>query len=636
MNYLNIIPNRYIDYSKVIKISELKEGETATIHASIVSLKNIPTRSGLTMQIGSVEDESGKISVVWFNQPYLVKALYPGKRVSLAGKVKLFSKKLSLTSPEYEMLHDDKDTVHTGKLVPIYPETKFESTKYIRRKVKKEFEAENLTDFLPVAITKKYKITNLKDAYKKIHFPKNQDEIIIGKKRLAFNELLLLQLQALRKKLKLQANRSFKLKIDNDSMNRFIAKLPFELTKSQMVAVKEILSDLQKSSPMNRLLEGDVGSGKTIVAAIAALATHENGYQTIFMAPTQILAQQHYQTLTQLFNKSVKPVKIALVTSTTVHRSLSTVDIFVGTHALLHKKLDFSKVALVVIDEQHRFGVDQRQKLIKLSNHPHVLTMTATPIPRTIAQVAYGDLDISVLTDMPVGRQKVTPWVVPESKRKGAYQWIESQISNSNRKSQVFWICPLIEESSHETMKDVKNVTTEFQMLKRQMLNVKLGLLHGRMSAKEKNKVLDDFKKGKIDILVATPVVEVGIDIPNATIIVIEAAERFGLAQLHQLRGRVGRSDKKSYCLLFSNIKYSKRLNAMTKMHSGFELAELDLKLRGPGEIFGTAQSGFPELKVASWNDSLLVKQTKELALEIIKNPKKYKEVYDQISLRNR
>ncbi|KKU09031.1 MAG: ATP-dependent DNA helicase RecG, partial [Candidatus Woesebacteria bacterium GW2011_GWB1_45_5] len=378
--------------------------------------------------------------------------------------------------------------------------------------------------------------------------------------------------------------------------------------------------DLSDKVPMNRLLEGDVGSGKTAVAAIAAFAAFANGFQTVIMAPTQILAEQHYATLNELF-KDYK-VRLSLITSSTKKSDLGRADVFVGTHALIHKKISFSNIALVVIDEQHRFGVEQRAHLVKKSGTPHVLTMTATPIPRTIALTTYGDLDLSVLTEMPKGRDKITTWTVPPQKRQSAYGWIKKQLAGS--KSQVFIICPLIEESEKETMEGVKAATEEFRNLKSIFSHFKLGLLHGRLKAKEKEKVLGNFRNRKIDVLVSTPVVEVGIDIPNATVMVIEDAERFGLAQLHQLRGRVGRGNKKSYCLLFSKIKYSRRLAAMEKTHSGFELAELDLKLRGPGEIFGTRQSGFAELKVASWGNYELIRETRDLAENIMENPSKF------------
>jgi len=615
---LNHVPTRYVDYSNLKSIKDVNPDEIVTIKGKIVSLKNIYTKRGLKMQIGSLQDNLEKIQIVWFNQPFLVKALYPSREVALSGKVSLFSGRPALVSPEYEILTNLHGTVHTGKLVPVYPETSGITSKWIRTQIRKKFETEigKIKEFLPKKILQASHLAGVKAAYRFVHFPKNLEEAEIGRKRLAFNELLNLHLKSEYRKTNWRKNKTTnKLEIDQSIVQDFIQSLPFELTNSQQTSVNEILEDLQKDYPMNRLLEGDVGSGKTIVAAIAAFVAFTNGYQSVFMAPTQILAQQHYDTLTKFFPK----LKISLITANSIKPKAYS-NIFVGTHALIHKKVEFNKVALVVIDEQHRFGVEQRAHLVKKSGTPHVLTMTATPIPRTIALTTHGDLDLSVLTEMPKGRQKVTTWVVPEQKRGGAYKWLRSLITDHH--SQAFWVCPLIEQSEKESMRDIKNVTTEYQMLKGQMLNLKLGLLHGRLKAKEKQEVLENFRRGHVDILVTTPVVEVGIDIPNTTIMVIEAAERFGLAQLHQLRGRVGRGKKKSYCLLFG--KPTRRLTAMTKMHSGFELAELDLKLRGPGEILGTKQSGFPELKVANWNNYELIKETKNLAEEIFKHPKEF------------
>ena len=617
------VPSHYLDYSLITTVNKVRVGDTVTIHAKIVSITNIFSKRGVRMQIGSVEDETGKLTVVWFNQPFLTRMLYPGKLVSLSGKVGFFNKKVCLTSPDYEILeNEDTETVHTGKLVPVYPETAGLSSKWIRTKIKDAFEHIEIEDFLNDKL-------DLKTAIKYVHLPNNLDEVEKGKERLAFNEMLFLQLKSLRKKAAWQKNKTpFKLQIEHSVINKleiskFVNNLPFELTKSQQKSIDEILLDLQKETPMNRLLQGDVGSGKTVVAAIGAFAAFTNGYQTMIMAPTQILAEQHYKTLSKLLEPF--KIRISLLTSDVKKIEIGTTDIFVGTHSLIHSKINFEKVALVVIDEQHRFGVEQRALLTKKSGIPHVLTMTATPIPRTIALTTYGDLELSVLNELPNGRQKITTWAVPAAKREGAYDWIKKQIKEN--KSQAFIVCPLIEDSDKETMKDIKSVTTEFANLTKIFASLKLGLLHGRMKSTEKNKILDDFRNKKIDILVSTPVVEVGIDIPNATIMVIEAAERFGLAQLHQLRGRVGRGEKKSYCLLFANVHSGnafKRLKAMEKMHSGFELAELDLELRGPGEIFGTQQSGFAELKIASWSDYELIKETKALAEEILKSPKKY------------
>lgn len=617
-------PAHYLDYSQVTTINKLRANEIVTIHAKIVSITNVSSKRGIRMQIGSVEDATGKLMVVWFNQQFLTRTLYPGRLVSLSGKVSFFNKKLCLSSPDYELIEsEDSQTVHTGHLIPIYPETAGLSSKWMRRILLNTYKqiSPSLEEFLPKEILQKNSITNLCDAFEKLHFPKTLEDANVARKRLAFNEMLFLQLKSMKRKISWRKNKVTKnLSIEKVKIDKFINSLPFKLTGSQIKAVNEIVADIGKTIPMNRLLEGDVGSGKTVVAAIGAFVSFTNGYQSIFMAPTQILAEQHFKTLKKIFDPY--NIKVSLITSSIKNIEKGRTDIYVGTHSLIHSKIDLKQVSYVVIDEQHRFGVEQRTHLVQKSGIPHVLTMTATPIPRTIALTTYGDLELSVLTEVPVGRQKIITWFVPDQKRKGAYVWANKQITNN--KSQMFVVCPLIEVSEKETMDGVRAVAQEFEKLKKIFSKLNVSLLHGRMKVAEKNKILDEFRNGKIDILVATPVVEVGIDIPNATIMVIEAAERFGLAQLHQLRGRVGRGDKKSYCLLFSNIKYSKRLSAMEKMHSGFELAELDLKLRGPGEIFGTAQSGFAELKIANWSDVKLIKKTKDVAEDVFKNPSKY------------
>ena len=432
---------------------------------------------------------------------------------------------------------------------------------------------------------------------------------------------------------------TFDLKIDKKAVHTFIKNLSFKLTNSQEKIVDEIFSDFSKKYPMNRLLEGDVGSGKTVVAAIGAFISFINGYQTVFMAPTQILAQQHYNTLKELFDPY--KARISLLTSGQVKKDLGKEDIFVGTHSLINKNALFDKVSLVVIDEQQKFGVNQREKLVKKARNkkisPHVLNLTATPIPRTVALTLYGDLDLSILDELPPKRLPITTWLVPPTKRQGAYKWIQKNIQDN--KIQVYIVCPLIEESQKETMQTVKSAKSEFEKLKKVFPNLSLDLMHGKLKSKEKENIIERFKKGKTDILVSTPVVEVGIDVGNATIMVIEAAERFGLSSLHQLRGRVGRGTKKSYCLLFTESKSEKvvtRLSAMQKNLNGFELAELDLKLRGPGEVFGIKQHGFPELKIASWQDIGLIKKTKKVALDVIKSPKKYKELLKEINTRNK
>jgi ATP-dependent DNA helicase RecG len=443
-----------------------------------------------------------------------------------------------------------------------------------------------------------------------------------AKDRLAFDEIFLLQLISIMRKTAWTDTRlSHPFTLDQESVLQFINSLPFSLTSSQNQAIKDILSDLKNTKPMNRLLEGDVGSGKTVVAAVAAYVTYLNGFQTLLMAPTQILAEQHYQTLSALFGHL--GLKISLITGTRKVSSklLSESHIVIGTHSLISNTRTFDRSGLVIIDEQHRFGVAQRALAGSLGKSPHILTMTATPIPRTVALTMYGDLDISILSEKPAGRLPVKTWVVPESKRRSAYQWIAGQISQNQ--GQAFIVCPFINDS--ETLTSVKAATAEFDRLKSVFPTLSLGLIHGKLKSKEKDRVINQFRKGEISILIATPVVEVGLDIPNAAVMVVEGAERFGLAQLHQLRGRVGRSSAQSYCLLFtSDGSISPRLKAMERYNSGLELAETDLKLRGPGEIFGTAQHGFPEFKVASYTDLALIEAARAEAEKVFPHLKTY------------
>jgi len=490
----------------------------------------------------------------------------------------------------------------------------------------------------------------ISDALKMIHFPKAQNEIKQAQKRLAFDEFFLMQLQALQRRQEWQKKplaHEFRIKNEELRIKEFIKSLPFELTNAQTRAVGEILKDLEKDVPMNRLLEGDVGSGKTVVAAVAIYAAHLNGFQSALMAPTEVLAEQHYKTISELLEPF--GVKVALRTGarkvSTLNSQLSTL---IGTHALLFDSVQFEKLGLVVVDEQHRFGVKQRAKLLKKvegDKTPHLLTMTATPIPRSLALTAYGDLDLSVLDEMPPGRKEVVTWVVPNHKRAAAYRWIGEQITGvvaglvparnkaptrgatTKNRTQAFVICPLIEESEAETMQSVKAATAEFERLSKEVFpDLRLALLHGKIKSKEKNETLTDFKNGKYDILVSTQVVEVGIDVPTATLMIIEGADRFGLASLHQFRGRVGRSDRQSYCLLFTESKSRPayhRLKAMEELNDGFKLAEIDLKLRGPGEIYGVKQHGLMNLKIASLSDVKLIETTRNEAKDLLeKDPK--------------
>lgn len=635
-------PHRYEDLSLISKINQLQPGEKVTLQGKIKSIKNQYLRSGRKIQKAVVADSTGEIEVTWFNQPFLAKTLKPNTLVSLAGKVDLFGQKKTLTSPDYELVKTGK-TVHTGRLVPIYPETYGISSKWLRSRIyplisKIELKIE---EFLPSSIVKRNDFPDLNKALEDIHFPKSLSSVQKARERFAFEELLLMHLETLlRKEAWKKTKLAHRFSLDQEKILAFISSLPFHLTQAQKKVIKEILTDLAQEKPMNRLLEGDVGSGKTVVSAIAVYAAYLNNYQSAFMAPTEILAQQHSQTLKTLLEPL--GIKISLLTGS-IRKKQADFDLIIGTHALIYRRAKFDQLGLVIIDEQHRFGVEQRSQLIHQTDHqkiaPHFLTMTATPIPRTIALTLYGDLDLSVIDELPPGRVKIKTWAVPQVKREGAYAWIKKQIQKGD---QAFIICPLIEESTAETLSSVKAVKTEFEKLQKEVFSkLKLGLLHGRLKSKEKDQVLARFRQGKIDILVSTPVVEVGIDIPNATIMMVEAADRFGLAQLHQLRGRVGRGKKQSYCLLFSE-KTSKRawqrLRSLEKDLTGAELAEVDLKMRGPGELYGLRQHGFIKFKVASFSDTQLIAQTKKEAQKIISRLNRFprlKEKLKEAKIRN-
>lgn len=617
---LHHFPFRYQDYSLISKIAQLQPQETVTIQGVVEEIKNNYTKNRKKIQKAIVSDETGSIEITWFNQPFLVKTIKLGEKYSFSGKADLFGKKIGMVAPDYELLSES--SIHTGRLVPIYPETSRISSRWIRSRIwaiLKQCDKE-LLEYLPCSILTENQFVNYKISIQQIHFPKNKELLEKTRQRLAFDELFLIQLtSALQKKEweKEIVGNKFQISKFRPKLIQFIKLLPFVLTGAQKRAVSEILADLAKEKPMNRLLEGDVGSGKTVVAAIATYAAFLNGFQSVFMAPTEILANQHYDTIYNLL--SPLGLKIGVITGNKKPKDPDLqLDITIGTHALLSQKLNFSKLGLVIIDEQHRFGVEQRAILRQKGVNPHLLTMTATPIPRTVALTLYGELDLSFLDEMPKGRLKIKTWVVPLQKRQAAYQWIKSQAKQNS--SQAFIICPLIEES--ETLTAVRAATKEYENLKNQVFpDLKLGLLHGRLKPKEKDEVLKNFRQQKIDILVSTPVVEVGIDIPNAHIMMIEGADRFGLAQLHQLRGRVGRGNVQSYCLLFTestNPRVAHRLKSLETINIGSQLAELDLKMRGPGEIYGFSQHGFLNLKIASLSDHHLIQKTKKAVEEII------------------
>ena len=620
---LNYFPYRYENYSIISPINKLQPEEIVTISGKILEAKNQYTRTGLKIQKIIITDEAGKIEINWFNQPYLIRLFKVGGTISVAGIVKRFGSKISIEPKEYEI---GEKRIHTGRLVPIYSEKRGLSSRTIREKIFYVLHSvgndprvvpDVKQELLPPEIISFNNLVNEDDAYRQIHFPDNLNLANKARERLAFDELFNLQLaNSLIKKQwqKEKVGNIFKISNFKFLISNFIANLPFKLTSDQNKVIEEIVNDLKKITPMNRFLQGDVGSGKTVVAAVACYLSFLNGYQSLIMAPTEILANQHFETMKKLFVRNgLKPFPNTTLVTGSTKKTNEKYDLIIGTHALLSEKLKFNKVGLVVIDEQHRFGVNQRAFLKKKALNPHLLTMTATPIPRTVALTLYGELDLSYIEEMPKGRLSVKTFLVPKEKRSGGYQWIKNQIKEN--RAQVFIVCPLIEESESETLKSIKAAKIEFENLKNIFSEFKLGLLHGKIKSKEKNQIMSNFKNKKIDILVCTPVVEVGIDIPGATIMIIEGAERFGLAQLHQLRGRVGRSDKQSYCFLFSekeDLRMSGRLGFFARTHDGNKLAEFDLKNRGAGNIFGTEQHGFVNLKIASLTDYELINKTKK------------------------
>ncbi|MGC8839031.1 MAG: ATP-dependent DNA helicase RecG [Anaerolineae bacterium] len=630
---LFLFPRRYEDYTALRPIGQLRYGEDVTVIGNIWDVQSRQSRSGMTVITAIVADATGTIEAVWFNQPYLTRTLRPGRQIVLSGKVDQFLGRLRLVSPAWEPL--DKELIHTARLVPVYPLTKGISAKWLRRLIKTaiDFWAERIGDPLPEEVRRSAGLMDMEQALRQIHFPDNWAILEEARRRLAFDEFLIMQLRMLRLKRAWQSQPGRALPVRPEWIERFAAALPFPLTGAQRRALEEICRDLSQPRPMSRLLQGDVGAGKTVVAAGAMLFAVANGAQAAVMAPTEILAEQHFRNLSRLFQEQEmhrvvdldRPVRLALLTGSLTdaergerYRELreGLVDIVIGTHALIQEGVAFHDLGLAVVDEQHRFGVAQRASLRQKGYNPHVLVMSATPIPRSLALTLYGDLDLSIIDEMPPGRREIkTYWLLPQE-RERAYAFIRRQVQEGR---QAFIIYPLIEES--EAIQAPAAVE-EFQRLRTEVFpDLRLGLLHGKMSSAEKEETMLAFQRGDLDILVSTPVVEVGIDVPNATVMLIEGAERFGLAQLHQFRGRVGRGEHQSYCLLIgepASQEAQERLEAIARTQDGFALAEKDLQLRGPGDFFGLRQSGMPDLRVARLGDLKTLELARQQAERIL------------------
>jgi len=644
------LPARYDDYSQTISIASLEVGSKVTVQGEVIKIltKRIFPRR-LTIVDAIIQDSSGAVKAVWFNQPYIATAIPEGSVVSLAGKVNLDKRGVYLASPTYEKITgSDRQLRHTAGLIPVYPETAGITSKYLRFLIKPLLDDWVFEDPIPEKIRRRHGLMSLAAALKSIHYPTDADDIELAKQRLAFEDLILFQLKALLERRKVSQLSSGAMPFDAAYTKEIIASLPFTLTGDQKIAAWEILSDLARPYPMNRLLEGDVGSGKTVVAFLAAMQAARHNFQTVFMAPTEVLALQHFKTMNDL----ARPfgVAVALLTNSqallnnrnetkaSLKREISRGNpkIVIGTHAVIQKDVRFSSLGLVVVDEQHRFGIAQRSALIKSdrqSHIPHLLSMTATPIPRTLALTIFGDLDISLIREKPKYRQTIITQVVSDRDRKKTYQFIDDQI---NQGRQVFVICPRIQLGDPVTeliakgqqsklnliWAEVKAVTQEYERLSKDIFpKRRIAMLHGKMKPNEKQSAMTEFKAGRCDILVSTSVIEVGVDVPNATIMLIEGADRFGLAQLHQFRGRVGRDQYQSHCFLFaSGGQATARLTALVRYDDGFTLAEKDMAIRGPGEFFGLKQSGLPDLTMASLANLELIKKARLEARLILKD----------------
>ncbi|OGY99332.1 MAG: hypothetical protein A2945_04965 [Candidatus Liptonbacteria bacterium RIFCSPLOWO2_01_FULL_52_25] len=672
-------PTRYEDFTQIRKIAELEPGEQATVQGTVEEVNLRRTwRKNFTIVEAVIGDESGNIKAIWFNQPYVANSLRVGREANFAGKVSVSQEgDLYLNNPAYELARrasEDQETRHTARLVPIYPETRGLTSKGIRFLVQPILKnVETVPEWIPADILKNQALPEVNDALIAIHFPAEIEDAMRARNRFAFEDLFLLQLWNVGQKLKLKEEHARAIKHDVLWLKTIVEKLPFELTLSQKKSLWEILKDVEKPTPMNRLLQGDVGSGKTVVAALAGIVAAEHGFQTAFMAPTEILARQHFETLKKILKGVGVACEAGLLTSGGAklfyqdgleadipkkelreHIGRGEVKIVIGTHALIsginhEPALAFKDLALVIVDEQHRFGVKQRQAL--LANQklvPHFLSMSATPIPRTLMMTVFGDLDISTITELPAGRKPIETKVVPPEERTKTYEFIREEVKKGR---QVFVICPRIDPSQTDAdntltsaniklphgpavsprmsasrqrqsaILELKSVKEEYERLSKKVFpDLRLGILHGQLKSKEKERAMEEFATGNIDVLVSTSVVEVGVDIKNATVMMIEGSDRFGLAQLYQFRGRVGRGEHQSHCFLFTDSKGTSthaRLKAIVEAKNGFELAEKDLKIRGPGQFLGESQSGIPDIAMRALANVELVKSSRDAAAQI-------------------
>lgn len=642
-------PRAYEDFSKITTIAAIRPGN-ATLRGHFEDIRTKSVRRSMTITEATLVDKTGKVSVVWFNQAYRVKQISTDKEFLVSGEFGLQRNKYQLVNPSTELVAGDQISV--GRIVPVYRQVAGLKTQLVR-KVLVELKPYILAldETLPDKIVKSEKLMDHADAVLALHFPESDTQLAMAKERLGFEELLGLVTASLLNRADNEALESHEIIFNVDDAKAFVKNLPFSLTNAQRMAAWEAIQNLASSKPMNRLLQGDVGSGKTVVAGLIAHIAAQNGFQTAFMAPTELLASQHAETLAKLldpFETSVAlltgSVKGKARTELYEHIANGDVKVVVGTHALIQDTVTFHNLGFVVIDEQHRFGVEQRQKLLaKSSKMPHLLAMTATPIPRSLQLTIYGELDISILHEKPANRLPILTEIISPNSRAQMYEKVEKEIQAGR---QVYVICPLIEEKERKIVRaedresedtELKSVTTEYKRLQNSIFkHWRIGLLHGKLKSEEKQAVMLDFASGQTDILVSTTVVEVGVDVPNATVIIIEGADTFGLSQLHQLRGRVGRSELQSYCYLVptTSRRPSRRLRELEKSNDGFYLAEKDLELRGPGEIYGRAQHGDLNLQMASIGDMQLLKRVKRVAEWLVSKPdelEKYPHLHEDV-----